>query len=213
MEARSTSCGNRAQSVRRDELDSKGWQRPLSLEGRTDCRQRLSGVLPTHKLRELVGEWFEEGAEASTASGLITQRLGRFPRVGDRLEMGHWVLRVEEPTGTRVARTKLKPVAGTSEKASVETDIPTGPIGADWPNATVLAQAERVLSHVHTSDPRMPLSARGCLASGQPATWAPCGSRPGHSPPHCRDHQCAYCLKPPQPIPRWHGPAPHPSQQ
>jgi CBS domain containing-hemolysin-like protein len=75
------------------QVDSRTWE--------------LSGALPAHRLGELVGERFEEGGEASTVSGLLTQRLGRFPRVGDLLQIGHWALRVEELTGTRVARTKL----------------------------------------------------------------------------------------------------------
>ena len=116
------------------QVDSRTWE--------------LSGALPAHKLGELVGERFEEGAEASTVSGLITQRLGRFPRVGDTLEMGRWALRVEELTGTRVGRTKLTRTAGTPEGASIETVIPTGPLGADLPNATAPARNERVLSHV-----------------------------------------------------------------
>ena len=116
------------------QVDSRTWE--------------LSGALPAHKLGELVGERFEEGAEACTVSGLMTQRLGRFPRVGDTLEMGHWALRVEELTGTRVARTKLTRAAGTSEGPSLETVLPTGPLGADWPNAAPPARTEPALSHV-----------------------------------------------------------------
>jgi CBS domain containing-hemolysin-like protein len=67
----------------------------------------LSGSLPAHKLAEVVDERFEETAEASTVSGLVMQRLGRFPQVGDTLALGAWELRVEELVGTRVAKLKL----------------------------------------------------------------------------------------------------------
>ena len=67
----------------------------------------LNGSLPAHKLGELVGERFDQTGEVCTVSGLITQRLGRFPRVGDTVSFGAWELRVEEMTGTRVVRMKL----------------------------------------------------------------------------------------------------------
>lgn len=67
----------------------------------------LNGSLPAHKLGELVGERFDETGEVTTVSGLITQRLGRFPRAGDSVTFGEWDLRVEEMGGTRVLRMKL----------------------------------------------------------------------------------------------------------
>ncbi len=67
----------------------------------------LNGSLPAHRLAELVGQRFDETGEACTVSGMVMQRLGRFPRVGDALTFGAWELRVEELVGTRVARMKL----------------------------------------------------------------------------------------------------------
>jgi CBS domain containing-hemolysin-like protein len=127
-----------------DEFDDEG-----ALVRQVDSRTwELSGALPAHKLGELVGERFEECAEASTVSGLMTLRLGRFPRVGDTLEMGHWGLRVEELTGTRVARAKLTRAAGTSAGPSLEAVFPTGPLSEDWPNAAPPARTEPALSHI-----------------------------------------------------------------
>lgn len=76
----------------------------------------LSGSLPTHKLAEFVGERFNETGEASTVSGFVMQRLGRFPRTGDVLTLGAWELRVEEMTGTRVVRLKLIRQAESGER-------------------------------------------------------------------------------------------------
>jgi len=81
----------------------------------------LSGSLPTRKLGELVGEQFDETGEVSTVSGLLTQRLGRFPRVGDAATFGAWELRVEELAGTRVARMKLTRRAESGEQMFTET--------------------------------------------------------------------------------------------
>jgi len=72
------------------------------------------GTLPLHELEELAGEpLLEEGI--TTVSGLVTQRLGGFPKAGDVLTVGGCALRVEEMAGMRVARLKL---TKTGSKAS-----------------------------------------------------------------------------------------------
>jgi CBS domain containing-hemolysin-like protein len=86
-----------------DEFDQ---EEPLIRQTAEDIWE-LNGSLPAHKLGELVGERFDEIGEVSTVSGLITQRLGRFPRVGDAVTLGAWELRVEEVARTRVSRMKL----------------------------------------------------------------------------------------------------------
>ncbi len=85
----------------------------------------LNGSLPAHKLAELVGQRFDQTGEACTVSGLVMQRLGRFPRVGDALTFGAWELRVEELVGTRVARMKLTQRVESGGRTHAET--PTGP--------------------------------------------------------------------------------------
>ena len=61
-----------------DEFDQ---EEPLVRQTAGDIWE-LNGSLPAHKLGELVGERFDETGEVCTGSGLLTQRLGRFPRVG-----------------------------------------------------------------------------------------------------------------------------------
>ena len=66
----------------------------------------VAGNLPLHELGELIGEpLVEEGI--TTTSGLVTHRLGGFPKVGDVLTIGRCELRVEEMDGPRVAKLKL----------------------------------------------------------------------------------------------------------
>jgi CBS domain containing-hemolysin-like protein len=67
----------------------------------------LSGSLPLRKLRELIGRPVEETPKVFTVSGLIIQRLGRFPRPGDVLALDGWELQVEEIARTRITRIKL----------------------------------------------------------------------------------------------------------
>lgn len=73
----------------------------------------LDGTLPLHELEELVGESLEAGPEVTTTSGFVTHRLGGFPKAGDQIPLGEFVLRVEAMVGPKVARLTLKhaPVA------------------------------------------------------------------------------------------------------
>ena len=65
------------------------------------------------------------GPAACTVSGLVTQRLGRFPHVGDALTLNGWELRVEEMAGTRVTRMKLTRRINCGKIPFAETDVPT----------------------------------------------------------------------------------------
>lgn len=116
-----------------DEFDQ---EEPLIRQTGEDIWE-LNGSLPAHKLGELVGERFNETGEVCTVSGLMTQRLGRFPRVGDAVTFGAWGLRVEELAGTRVARIKLTRRAGTTEPAFADAITPTKPQGESWRHAQV----------------------------------------------------------------------------
>ncbi|MBI3882053.1 MAG: HlyC/CorC family transporter [Verrucomicrobia bacterium] len=66
----------------------------------------ISGALPLHELSDLVGDVVRE-EEVTTTSGLVTRRLGGFPKVGDRLPLGNFEVTVEEVDGVRVSRLKL----------------------------------------------------------------------------------------------------------
>lgn len=66
----------------------------------------ISGSLPVHELSDLIGESVEH-EDITTVSGLITMRLGGFPKVGDTLHVGAFDLRVENVDGLRVDRVRL----------------------------------------------------------------------------------------------------------
>ena len=90
-----------------DEFDQ---EKPL-LTPAGDGVWEVAGALPLHALDELVGEPLrEEGI--TTISGLVTYRLGGFPKKGDALKLGACELRVEEMDGLRVARLTLTRSAG-----------------------------------------------------------------------------------------------------
>lgn len=80
-----------------------------------DASWEVDGVLPIHDLAELMGQTLEEPG-VTTTSGLVTQRLGGFPKEGDSLALGEFELRVEVLDGTRVEKLRLmrKPASGAS---------------------------------------------------------------------------------------------------
>jgi CBS domain containing-hemolysin-like protein len=67
----------------------------------------VQGALAVHDLEQLVGVPLAEDG-VTTTSGLVTRRLGGFPKVGDVLAVGPCELRVEEMDDTRVARLHLR---------------------------------------------------------------------------------------------------------
>ena len=85
-----------------DEFD----QETPQLKQLDDETWEASGMLPVHELEDLVGESvLEEGI--STISGLLTQRLGGFPKEGDKLEVGEFEIEVTETAGPRVEKVKF----------------------------------------------------------------------------------------------------------
>ncbi|MDB6064322.1 MAG: hypothetical protein JWR26_530 [Pedosphaera sp.] len=93
-----------------DEFDQ---EKPLliKLSGQT---WEVAGALPLHELAELVQEPLQEEG-ITTVSGWVTHKLGGFPKDGDVLPLGAFVLRVEEMEGMRVAKLKLTRVVDESE--------------------------------------------------------------------------------------------------
>jgi len=85
-----------------DEFDQEN---PL-LVRKGEMTWEVSGALPLHELDEIVGEPLHE-EDITTVSGLVTHRLGGFPKVGEVLTIGLCELRVEEMDGTRVAKLKI----------------------------------------------------------------------------------------------------------
>ena len=85
-----------------DEFD----QETPQLKELDDGTWEASGMLPVHELEDLVGESaLEEGI--STISGLLTQRLGGFPKEGDKLEVGEFEIEVTETAGPKVEKVKF----------------------------------------------------------------------------------------------------------
>ena len=85
-----------------DEFDQ---EKPLLVK--TDERTwEVDGTLPLHELGDVLGEPLQEEG-ITTTGGLVTRRLGGFPKAGDSLTLGGYELRVQEMDGTRVARLKL----------------------------------------------------------------------------------------------------------
>jgi CBS domain containing-hemolysin-like protein len=80
----------------------------------------VAGALPLFELSELVGQPL--AAEGIiTVSGLVTQRLGGFPKVGDTLALGDATLRVTTLDGLRVAELELtRPVTVASVVAGAD---------------------------------------------------------------------------------------------
>lgn len=71
----------------------------------------VAGTLALHELEKIIGT-VEHDDGVATASGWLTQKVGGFPKVGDRLVVGGYELRVEEMDGPRVARLKItRPIA------------------------------------------------------------------------------------------------------
>ena len=85
-----------------DEFDA---EKPLLVKT-GDGVWEIDGALPLHELSELVGEELT-GDGVTTASGWVTQRLGGFPKTGEKLAAGAGELSVEATDGTRVTRLKL----------------------------------------------------------------------------------------------------------
>ncbi|MGV3757134.1 MAG: transporter associated domain-containing protein, partial [Verrucomicrobiota bacterium] len=85
-----------------DEFDQ---EKPLLVK-LSETMWDIDGALPLHELGELVGEELQEEG-ITTTSGWVTHMKGGFPKKGDELIIGEFVLRVEEMDMTRVARLRL----------------------------------------------------------------------------------------------------------
>jgi len=86
-----------------DEFDE---EQPL-IEEKGPGTWEIDGALPVHELAELmVQPLHEEGL--ATVSGLVTHRLGGFPKQGDTLQLDRFELEVLATEGPRVTRLRLR---------------------------------------------------------------------------------------------------------
>jgi CBS domain containing-hemolysin-like protein len=115
---------------RKDEGKNERWAKDLELLPGDDQYRvvvEVNGSFPIRKFGKLVGEQFQETEQVCTVSDLVTQWLGRFPRVGDIVKFAAWKLRVEEMAGTRVAKIKLTCLVEATKAASVQRTKSTAP--------------------------------------------------------------------------------------
>jgi len=68
---------------------------------------RLSGLLRPDEVFDLTGVWLPDESDYETIAGLIVSRLHRIARVGDSVEIGDAVLRVETMDRLRIDRVTL----------------------------------------------------------------------------------------------------------
>jgi CBS domain containing-hemolysin-like protein len=85
-----------------DEFDAEATQ----FIRKSEDTWEVSGTLPLHDLERIIGS-VEHDESVTTASGWITQRLGGFPKDGDRLTIAGFELLVEEMDGPRVGKLKI----------------------------------------------------------------------------------------------------------
>ncbi len=82
------------------------YDRPLDPVGPTEGAETLSGLLHRHELEELTGfEWPEGRYE--TLGGFLVARLGRFPGVGELVDVGDYLFEVTRMDGHRVDQVRL----------------------------------------------------------------------------------------------------------
>jgi CBS domain containing-hemolysin-like protein len=99
-----------------DEFDQEAPQ----LAQLDDNSWEAHGALPLHELAELVAQPIhEEGI--TTTSGWLTRQLGGFPKPGDQVPIGSFVLHVLTMDGPRVARLRIQ-----RQAAPPSTPIPPG---------------------------------------------------------------------------------------
>jgi CBS domain containing-hemolysin-like protein len=68
---------------------------------------RVDGALPLHELQQTVGVKFE-AEDVSTLSGFIINKVGYFPKQGERVDLGEWECAVLKTDGRRIQQVLLK---------------------------------------------------------------------------------------------------------
>ncbi len=78
----------------------------------------IEGAMTLNDLTEMADELELDSGEVTTVGGYITQQLGRFPEVGEMVEIHGWEAKVTSTDGRRVGQVhfrKLEPVAATGD--------------------------------------------------------------------------------------------------
>ncbi|MDG2212933.1 MAG: hemolysin family protein [Verrucomicrobiota bacterium] len=98
-----------------DEFDH---EKPL-FEQLDETTWSVQGIMPLHELAELTGKDCDEKG-VTTVSGLITKRLGSFPKVGDVLELENYEIRVEQTFRLQVEQARLTRLSNLNPMDDVE---------------------------------------------------------------------------------------------
>ena len=98
-----------------DELQ-KGIPAGFQRLGLIDGRLSVDATLPVDEIGDKLGiaEMMDE--EVDTLGGLVLARLGRMPRVGDKVRLGDRIVEVSSMRGRRILRLAVSP-AGPGEKS------------------------------------------------------------------------------------------------
>ena len=78
----------------------------------------IEGAMTLNDLTEMADELELDSGEVTTVGGYITQQLGRFPEVGEMVEIHGWEAKVTSTDGRRVGQVhfrKLEPVAANGD--------------------------------------------------------------------------------------------------
>ena len=69
---------------------------------RADGSLLIAGWMPVDEFAERIGLVLELDRDYETVAGLVLDRMGRLPYVGDTLRVGRWVVEVVDLDGRRI---------------------------------------------------------------------------------------------------------------
>lgn len=99
----------------RDIVDELVGQPIAITAGETGERKvSFSGDTPVHEVSGKIGREIPTDASVVTVGGLVTEKLGRFPRIGDEVEIGGLTFRVMDGDNRVVRRVEVRMAAATS---------------------------------------------------------------------------------------------------
>ena len=79
---------------------------------RTDGSISISGAMPADEFGELIGIELPSRPNFSTVGGLVMEKMGRIPMVGETIELAGWMIEVVDLDGRRVDKvlgSRLRP--------------------------------------------------------------------------------------------------------
>jgi CBS domain containing-hemolysin-like protein len=88
-------------------FDRVAWGASHAIERRSEHTWVIPGRLPARELASLLGLSRDRGGQVSTVAGLLIQRLGRVPVVGDSVRIGNVELKVESVQGRGISTVAL----------------------------------------------------------------------------------------------------------